>query len=173
MNSNYTDNNHSKLLNFFTALNLYCVFYYYFIIISLSDAPKIPRILFKARSLEKTNYIIGETLVFKNVYREHGKGYNPTNGKFVVPVSGTYLIGVTLCLRSGGCVLGIVVDGKNILVDYIHAQSGNSCFSYNTIEVLSKGQEVEVKNLSGGSSCRIDQSEEYRWNTLYALLVHV
>lgn len=63
--------------------------------------------MFKARSLEKTMYTFGEPLVFTNVYREYGKGYNPTNGSFVAPANGTYLIGITLCLRSGGCVVGI------------------------------------------------------------------
>ncbi|KAL4225426.1 hypothetical protein ACF0H5_016116 [Mactra antiquata] len=135
-----------------------------------------PTIMFKARQLAKSMFEQDETLIFTNAFSEHGNGYNPDSGIFTVPVSGMYWFQVTLCLESAGCIVGILVDGEKILVENIYDNSGgdhggNSCFSYSTVHLLSAGQSVVVKALSGYSKCNIHQSEAHRWNTFYGLLL--
>ncbi|KAL4225225.1 hypothetical protein ACF0H5_015915 [Mactra antiquata] len=130
-----------------------------------------PATMFKARTLAKNNYVPGETFIFTNVFSEHGDGYNPITGVFTVPVSGMYWFQVTLCLRSSGCVFGIIVDGENILLETVYESGGDPCFSYSTVHLLSAGQSVVAKALSGYSKCNINQDDLYRWNTFYGLLL--
>ena len=120
-------------------------------------------VYFKARLTSNLVLNPHKDIIFKDVNNNVGNGYNPDNGRFVVPKSGTYLFIVSVMPQPKFDGYGenweakfkaevvIVIDGQD--GDYGYAFSSSYCkSSAHCIVTLHAGQEVWVKTWENKTS---------------------
>ncbi|KAL4233764.1 hypothetical protein ACF0H5_008442 [Mactra antiquata] len=137
-----------------------------------------PNVAFKARTVKDKNPQAGETIIFQDIMLNNGKAYDSSTGIFTVPVNGTYLFTIHICVSAGkNFIYGIVYDDILNTSGIFYDSRGNICYTGDAIMQLDVGQKVWLKCLSNGSSTDIlfgDTSSTYSyWNTFSGILVHV
>ena len=113
-------------------------------------------------------------IIFKAVFTNVGNGYNPHNGRFVVPKSGTYLFIVSVLPqgKSDGemwenkfkAEVNIFIDGNDdgYASSSIYCQSSGHC-----IVTLKAGQEVWVRTWKNKTSFENSTSTYFSGVLLY------
>ncbi|KAL4237731.1 hypothetical protein ACF0H5_002444 [Mactra antiquata] len=137
-----------------------------------------PNVVFKARTVKDKSPSKGETIIFQDIMFNYGKAYDETTGVFTVPVNGTYLFTVQVCLNNNkSFYYGIVSDYDVHTSGVFHDSTATICYTADATMRLDVGQKVWLKCLYGSPSG--DVFYEYTtstfnyWNTFSGVLVHV
>jgi hypothetical protein len=152
--------------------------HYFFIIISFIPALLLTdTIAFKSRGPADLSLETGQTIIFTNNMLNKGEAYNNNTGIFTVPMSGTYIFMIHLCIQNRrGINYGIMVDDTVYTSGYFYESDATICYTADALLVLNGGERVYVKCLGGGSSSDMlyegSSSTSNFWNTFSGLLVH-
>jgi len=105
-----------------------------------------------ATKLKDTTPDVGQVLVFTELMRNYGYGYDINTGIFQAPVAGNYIFTVQLCPQVNiYLVYNIIVDGK---ADTVHSHIDRHvevCSTSDTIVLLKAGSRVWVEMVNSGS----------------------
>ncbi|KAL4232840.1 hypothetical protein ACF0H5_007527 [Mactra antiquata] len=136
-----------------------------------------PNVAFKARTVKDKNPQTGETLIFQDIMFNNGKAYDSSSGIFTVPVNGTYLFTIHICVNPGkDFYYGIVYDDILNTSGLFSDSSYVKCYTADAIMQLDVGQKVWlicVNNRSSGNILEERTSTASYWNTFSGILVHV
>lgn len=115
----------------------------------LKSSGQEPNIAFLAVLKSKLSGLAGKaTIVFDTAVTNLGNGYNPSNGEFTAPCSGTYLFSATILADNGGEVWSQFILNEEEVAD-IYARASDDRHdqgSHTVILHLSKGDRVYVQN---------------------------
>lgn len=108
----------------------------------LKSTGQEPNIAFLAVLKSKLSGLAGKaTIVFDTAVTNLGNGYNPSNGEFTAPCSGTYLFSATILADNGGEVWSQFILNEEEVAD-IYARASDDRHdqgSHTVILHLSKG----------------------------------
>ncbi|KAK3584331.1 hypothetical protein CHS0354_031002 [Potamilus streckersoni] len=135
-------------------------------------SPVVPKVAFTAtisNTLSGLNNL-GQPLVFDDVHLNIGNGYNKQSGLFLAPVSGLYLILMTISTDySTGPDVVVVRNGSRLCATIPsmndHLYAGSPC---NVIVQLMQGDEVWAKVYSRFATDRI---RDGMWSTFSVALL--
>jgi hypothetical protein len=150
---------------------------YFFIIISFISALLLTdTIAFKVRGPTDISLVAGQTIIFAKNMLNKGEAYSNNTGIFTVPMSGTYIFMIHLCIyHSKNMYYGIMVDDTVYTSGRFYDSDANSCYTADALLVLNGGERVYVKCLSASSGNILNEyssSTLNYWSTFSGLLVH-
>ena len=115
------------------------------------------------------NYNTDDVLLFDSVFYNNGNHYSPDTGVFVCPVDGMYLFATTLCApRSGGMFAHIRMSGVKMAGSFSQDYELSS-----NLVITSCNAGAEVSIVGGQNGDTLFGSEEHRYSTFSAVIIHV
>ncbi|XP_053399322.1 uncharacterized protein LOC123558939 [Mercenaria mercenaria] len=142
----------------------------------LKDTLLTETIAFKARVPADKSLETGQTILFTETMFNKGNGYDNMTGLFTVPVSGTYLFTIHLCIKyKMNMFYGIMVDNTVQTSGVFYDSTTDHCNTADAITVLKAGERVYVKCLSTSSGevlTEYNSSTRNYWSTFSGLLIH-
>ncbi|XP_045179735.2 cerebellin-4-like [Mercenaria mercenaria] len=131
-----------------------------------------PTVAFNVHNPMDTSIGTGENFQYADVLLNKGGGYNTITSKFVAPMTGLYYFSAHVCALAGKFVhYGIVVGDNVRAASSQREDTDSSCGSVSTIALVSDGEEVYVKCLSGNSYEAQVNEGSYRWNSFVGALI--
>ncbi|XP_060583208.1 uncharacterized protein LOC132739510 [Ruditapes philippinarum] len=132
---------------------------------------------FKSRGPADISLETGQIIIFANNMLNKGEAYDKYSGIFTVPMSGTYIFMIHLCISaSKNMYYGIMVDDTVYTSGRFYDSDANTCYTADALVVLNGGERVYVKCLYAASSGNVlieySSSTNNYWNTFSGLLVH-
>ena len=115
----------------------------------------------------------GDTIIFTKDMYNSAQSYDTTSGKFKVPVAGTYLFNVQLCLAIGKKYVNyaIVSGSRELTHTLLYDAEQRFCNSATAIVRLAKDEYVYVKVTStNGHALR---NNAYEWNSFSGVLLNI
>ncbi|XP_045204159.2 uncharacterized protein LOC123557038 [Mercenaria mercenaria] len=142
----------------------------------LKDTLLTETIAFQARGPADKSLDTGQTIVFAETMFNTGGAYDNMTGMFTVPVSGTYLFTIHLCIKNKmDMYYGIMVDNSVQTSGRFYDNDAYMCYSADAISVLGGGEKVYIKCLSTSSGDILYESSSStynNWSTFSGMLVH-
>ena len=124
---------------------------------------------FSAYASVTRNYNIDNVLLFDSVIYNNGNHYNPDTGVFVCPVDGMYLFALTLCASPDEVMYAhIRMSGVKIAGAYSRSYDLSSNL---VVSNCNAGQQVSV--VGGENNNALHGTEEHRYSTFSAVIIHV
>ena len=118
---------------------------------------------------------VGDTILFREVVQNEGKGYNKSTGIFTAPVTGTYLFTVQVCLFSSKLLsVSIVANGTAITAGNFGDEDWNAiCHSTDGLAFVQAEEEVKVLvTYASSSSVIYPDQKDTRWSFFSGVLLH-
>ncbi|KAK3096475.1 hypothetical protein FSP39_000567, partial [Pinctada imbricata] len=104
------------------------------------------------KALSITTKKANEILLFDNVITNKGNGYIASNGTFVCPKEGAYLIAFGILNRRAKFIhLNLIINGYVAIRAYTHGNNEWESAEKVTICSLNKGDQVYIEVLEQGS----------------------
>ena len=119
----------------------------------------LPLVAFNAYSPNDRSMDTNQIYVWTGTRVNEGNAYNPSTGIFKAPVTGIYYFAVHTC-NNGGLYnnYAIVKEKTDIATSYQYDNAIGDCTSMNTVTMVTTGQRVWVRCLSGSTSSQLWES---------------
>ncbi|WAQ95331.1 hypothetical protein MAR_028021 [Mya arenaria] len=111
----------------------------------------------------------GDVLIFFETVQDTDGTYNNRTGRFVAPVSGTYVLTAHLCSASGNTIK-FALRNNGVVVARSSVYNEHNCNSLEAFVKVDTGHEMYVTVSNSGVN--IYQDDTTRWNTFSARLFH-
>ncbi|KAJ8298861.1 hypothetical protein KUTeg_022921 [Tegillarca granosa] len=114
----------------------------------------------------------GATVRYNRVTSNIGNGYNVNTGKFVAPVSGTYLFSVTVMGKSG-CNEHLDIFKNNDRVGMVRSEKSKDLDSGTNVLVMdvTSSDVVYLKCFENGACQCLFTYKDYAYNTFSGFLI--
>ncbi|XP_052815610.1 caprin-2-like [Mya arenaria] len=126
-------------------------------------------VAFSAKKIQNQSPSSGDVLIFFETVQDTDGTYNNRTGRFVAPVSGTYVLTAHLCSASGNTIK-FALRNNGVVVARSSVYNEHNCNSLEAFVKVDTGHEMYVTVSNSGVN--IYQDDTTRWNTFSARLFH-